>query len=91
MSGNMQQDLVVEESNAPTIANSLFADLIEIAGGNEAIANARMKEFCDFSDEQHAAALNAQRAAGDHKTNVNASCFRPIRWMLSLIRVRGGR
>ncbi len=91
MLSNTQQDLVVEENNAPTIANSLFADLIEIAGGNEAIANARMKEFCDFSDGQHAAALNAQRAAVDHKTNVNASCFGSIRWMLSLIRLRGDR
>ena len=91
MSSNTRQDLVVEENNAPTIANSLFADLIEIAGGNKAIANARMKEFYDFSDEQHAAALNAQRNAGDHKTNVNASCFGPIRRMLSLIRLRGGR
>ena len=58
MSSSTQQDLKVEKNKAPTIANSLFADLIEIAGGNEAIANARMKEFCDFSDERHAAALN---------------------------------
>ncbi len=40
------------------MTNSIFADFIEMAGGDMAVLAARMKEFSDFSDDQHASALN---------------------------------
>ncbi len=40
------------------MTDSIFADLIKIAGGDVAVAKARLKEFSDFSDNQHAAALS---------------------------------
>ncbi len=42
------------------MANSLFDDLIKIGGRDMKVLDARMKEFSDFSDEQHAAALSRQ-------------------------------
>ena len=44
------------------MTESIFADLVEIAGGDVAVAAARMKEFSDFSDNQHAAALSRRMA-----------------------------